>query len=311
LDRGELAVTEMRDLVGYADRPPKAEWPGGARVAVNIVVNYEEGSECTVLGGDGRNEIGLAESPGGRALPGKRDIAYETMYEYGSRVGFWRLFRLFRERGIPATIFGCAQALELNPRVAEAIAEADFDVCSHGWRWIEHFKLDEAEEREHIERAIESIRRTTGERPLGWYCRYAPSENTRRLLVEEGGFLYDSDAYNDELPYWVTVLGKRHLVVPYTLDANDTKFVLPGGGIGTGDDFFTYLRATFDQLYEEGEETPRMMSIGLHCRIAGRPGRAHGLAKFLDYLAGRDKVWICRRIDIARHWIERHPAASR
>lgn len=295
-----------RDLIGYADSPPPARWPGNARVALQFVVNYEEGSEYTILDGDGRTEVGLAESPGGRVPKGKRDLAFETMYEYGSRVGFWRLHRLFRDRQLPITVFGCALALERNPRVAEAIVEAGYDICCHGWRWVEHFNLGEADEREHIARAIDSIAKLTGERPLGWYCRYGPSENTRRLLVEEGGFLYDSDAYNDELPYWVTVAGRPHLVVPYTMDANDGKFCLPGG-FGTGDDFFAYLKAAFDQLYDEGERSPRMMSVGLHPRICGRPARANGLAKFLDYVLAYDRVWICRQLDIARHWRATHP----
>ena len=295
-----------RDLIGYADRPPAADWPGRARVAVNFVLNYEEGSENTIGDGDGRVEIGLAEAPGGRLPPGERDLAFETMYEFGSRVGFWRVMRLFAERGLPMTIFGCALALERNPRAVEAIVAAKHDICSHGWRWIEHFRLSEAEEREHIARAVESIRRTSGERPAGWYCRYGPSGNTRRLLVEEGGFLYDSDAYNDELPYWTRVAGRDHLVVPYTMDTNDSKFTLPGG-FGTGDAFFTYLRDAFDQLYDEGAETPRLMSVGLHPRIVGRPGRARGLARFLDHLLAHDRVWVARRVDVARHWVARHP----
>ncbi len=295
-----------RDLIGYADRPPAADWPGRARVAVNFVLNYEEGSENTIGDGDGRVEIGLAEAPGGRLPPGERDLAFETMYEFGSRVGFWRVMRLFAERGLPMTIFGCALALERNPRAVEAIVAAGHDICSHGWRWIEHFRLSEAEEREHIARAVESIRRTSGERPAGWYCRYGPSGNTRRLLVEEGGFLYDSDAYNDELPYWTRVAGRDHLVVPYTMDTNDSKFTLPGG-FGTGDAFFTYLRDAFDQLYDEGAETPRLMSVGLHPRIVGRPGRARGLARFLDHLLAHDRVWVARRVDVARHWVARHP----
>jgi putative urate catabolism protein len=295
-----------RDLIGYADRPPAADWPGRARVAVNFVLNYEEGSEHTIGDGDGRVEIGLAEAPGGRLPPGERDLAFETMYEFGSRVGFWRVMRLFAERGLPMTIFGCALALERNPRAVEAIVAAKHDICSHGWRWIEHFRLSEAEEREHIARAVESIRRTSGERPAGWYCRYGPSGNTRRLLVEEGGFLYDSDAYNDELPYWTRVAGRDHLVVPYTMDTNDSKFTLPGG-FGTGDAFFTYLRDAFDQLYDEGAETPRLMSVGLHPRIVGRPGRARGLARFLDHLLAHDRVWVARRVDVARHWVARHP----
>jgi peptidoglycan/xylan/chitin deacetylase (PgdA/CDA1 family) len=230
----------------------------------------------------------------------------ESMYEYGSRVGFWRLFRLFTERQVPITVFACALALERNPAVARAIADAGLDVCCHGWRWIEHFQLTEAEEREHIRRAVDSLTQTTGSRPLGWYCRYGPSVHTRRLLLEEGGFIYDSDAYNDELPYWVTVGGRPHLVVPYTRDANDGKFCTPAG-IGTGNEFFAYLRETFDVLYREGARGPRMMSVGLHCRLAGRPARADGLARFLDHVQRHEGVWICRRIDIARHWHAQHP----
>ncbi|MBL8384593.1 MAG: polysaccharide deacetylase family protein [Burkholderiales bacterium] len=271
-----------------------------------MVLNYEEGSEYTIGDGDGRTEIGLAEAPGGRVPAGTRDLAFETMYEFGSRVGFWRIHELFRQRGLPLTVFGCAVALERNPRAAEAIAAAGHDICCHGWRWVEHFKLSEDEEREQIARGVASIAALTGERPLGWYCRYGPSENTRRLLVEEGGFLYDADAYNDELPYWVTVAGRGHLVVPYTMDANDGKFCLPAG-FATGDDFYAYLKATFDQLYAEGETVPRIMSVGLHPRISGRPARARALARFLDYAAGQDRVWFCRRVDIARHWRSEHP----
>jgi allantoinase len=300
-------VTEYpRDLVGYGPTPPDPRWPGDARLALQIVVNYEEGSEYTILDGDGRTEVGLAEAPGGRTPKGARDLAMESMYEYGSRVGFWRLFRLFTERQVPITVFACAVALERNPAVARAIGDAGLDVCCHGWRWVEHFQLTEAEEREHIRRAVASLTRTTGSRPLGWYCRYGPSAHTRRLLVEDGGFLYDSDAYNDELPYWVTVGGRPHLVVPYTLDANDGKFCTPAG-IGTGDEFFTYLRETFDVLYREGARGPRMMSVGLHCRLAGRPARADGLARFLDHVQRHEGVWLCRRIDIARHWHAQHP----
>jgi allantoinase len=301
-----MNATYPRDLVGYADTPPHPGWPGGARIAVQFAINYEEGSERTIPDGDGRTELGLAEAPGGRVPEGRRDLAFESLYEYGSRVGVWRLFRLFAERQIPVTVFGCALALERNPRVAEAIARAGYDVCCHGWRWEEHFRLEEQEERERIARAVQSIARTTGERPLGWYCRYGQSENTRRLLVEEGGFLYDSDAYNDELPYWTEVGGKPHLVVPYTMDANDGKFAAPAG-FATSTDFETYLKATFDQLYEEGASAPVMMSVGLHPRLAGRPARARALAAALDHMLKHDKVWICRRIDIARHWREHHP----
>jgi peptidoglycan/xylan/chitin deacetylase (PgdA/CDA1 family) len=221
-------------------------------------------------------------------------------------VGFWRILDLLRKRNLPLTVFGCAMALERNPRATEAIVAAGHDICCHGWRWIEHFKLAEAEEREHIARAVALIASLTGERPLGWYCRYGPSENTRRLVVEEGGFLYDSDAYNDELPYWVTVSGRPHLVVPYTMDANDSKFCQPAG-FATGDDFYAYLKATFDQLYAEGAEIPRMMSVGLHPRITGRPARAQGLARFFDYAMGHDRVWFCRRLEIANHWRAHHP----
>ncbi|HLW91145.1 MAG TPA: allantoinase PuuE [Roseiarcus sp.] len=294
-----------RDLVGYADKRPHPRWPGGARIAVQFAINYEEGSEYTATESDGRTELGLAEAPGGRVPTGRRDLAFETMYEFGSRVGIWRLFRLFGERRLPATIFGCALALERNPHVAEAIAAAGYDVCCHGWRWEEHFRLSKEEERERIARAIASIAKTTGERPLGWYCRYGPSENTRRLLVEEGGFLYDSDAYNDELPYWVEVAGKTHLVVPYTMDANDGKFA-QAPGFGTSADFEIYLKATFDQLYEEGGQAPLLMSVGLHPRIAGRPARARALAGFLDHILKHDRVWVCRRIDVARHWHATH-----
>jgi allantoinase len=291
-----------RDLSGYGATPPDPRWPGGALLALQIVMNYEEGSEYTLLDGDDRTEIGLAEAPGGRVPRGIRDVAMESMYEYGSRVGFWRLLRLFADRKIPITVFACALALERNPAAARAIVDAGFDVCCHGWRWVEHFQLDEVQEREHIRRAVESLTKTTGSRPLGWYCRYGPSVNTRRLLVEEGGFLYDSDAYNDELPYWVSVSGRPHLVVPYTLDANDGKFCTPAG-VGTGEQFFSYLRDTFDVLYREGETSPKMMSVGLHCRLSGRPARAQALAWFLDHVARHDGVWICRRIDIAHHWI--------
>jgi allantoinase len=295
-----------RDFVGYANQAPQANWPGGARVALQIVINYEEGSEYNNFDGDGRTELGLAEVPGGRVPAGQRDMAFESMYEYGSRVGFWRLMQVLRERSVPATVFGCALALERNPRAAEAIAAAGFDVCCHGYRWEEVFRLSEEEESERMAMAIESITRTTGSRPQGWYCRYGASENTRRLLVEEGGFLYDSDAYNDELPYWVDVAGKPHLIVPYTMDANDGKFAAPGG-FSTPFDFENYLKATFDCLYEEGRQAPRLMSIGLHARISGRPARARALALFLDHVRKHDKVWLCRRIDVANHWRTQHP----
>lgn len=299
----------MRDFVGYADRPPHAGWPGGAHVAVQFALNYEEGSEASVADGDGRNESGLTETVGGRVPAGRRDLAVESLYEYGSRVGVWRVLEQFREREIPLTVFGCAVALERNLAVAQTIREAGYDVCCHGWRWVEPFRLSEEEEREHIEKAIASIAATTGERPRGWYCRYGPSENTRRLLVEEGGFLYDSDAYNDELPYWVNVTGRSHLVVPYTMDANDGKYA-PPSSFANGDDFLSYLKATFDQLYAEGARVPRIMSVGLHPRLSGRPARARALGQFLDYARSFDRVWFCRRLDIAQHWRRHHPAPT-
>lgn len=295
-----------RDLVGYGPNPPHAAWPGGARIAVNFVVNYEEGSENTIPEGDGRVEAGLSEVAGGRMAQGERDLGIESIYEYGSRAGIWRLFRLFEERELPLTVFGCALALERNPAVAEAIAAAGYDVCGHGWRWVEHYLMEENEEREHIARAAETIERLTGEPPRGWYCRYAPSQNTRRLLVEHGGFLYDSDSYADDLPYWTTVGGAPHLIVPYSLDANDLKFQ-PGGNVFTGGMFFSYLKDNFDFLYAEGEQAPRMMNVGLHARMMGRPARAAGLARFLDYVADFDDAWICRRLDIAEHWLTTHP----
>lgn len=301
--------TPARDFIGYGATPPHPRWPGDARVAVQFVINYEEGSEYNNVDGDGRTEVGLAEARGGRVPAGQRDMAFESMYEYGSRVGFWRLLRILREREVPATVFGCAVALERNPPAAEAIVAAGWDVCCHGYRWEEQFRLSAEQERERIGLAIESLVRTTGTRPLGWYCRYGASENTRRLLAREGGFLYDSDAYNDELPYWVEVEGRPHLVVPYSMDTNDGKFAAPGG-FATPFDFENYLTATFDRLYVEGERAPTLMSIGLHPRISGRPARAHALAAFIEHVRRHDRVWLCRRLDVARHWRAHHPAAA-
>lgn len=296
-----------RDLIGYGEKPPQAAWPNGARIAVQIVMNYEEGSEYSIPDGDETSETYLTEVPGATVGPGKRDLIVESVYEYGSRAGFWRLMRMFSERGLLVTVFGAALALERNPEAARAIAAAGHEVCSHGWRWIGFQNMPEEEERAQMARAVASIERTIGQRPLGWYCRYAPSENTRRLVVEDGGFLYDSDAYNDDLPYWVRVGEKPHLVIPYTLDANDMKFsVAPGFTSPSG--YFEYLKDAFEVLYAEGKTTPKMMSVGLHTRLAGRPGRAAALARFLDHIAGREDVWIARRIDIARHWIAHHPA---
>lgn len=289
-----------RDLIGYGAHPPHPRWPGGARIAVNFVMNYEEGSEPSFMDNDGRSEVGLTEMAASPVPLGQRDLAAEGMFEYGVRVGFWRVMRLFAERGLPMTIFACALALERHPPAAAAIREAGHDICCHGWRWIEHFKLSREEEREHIRLAVESLTRTTGNRPLGWYCRYGPSVNTRALLAEEGGFLYDSDAYNDELPYWVLQDGKPVLVVPYSLVTNDAKF--GRGPFSTADDYFTFLRDQFDMLYAEGATQPKMMSCGLHLRLIGHPARAVGLARFLDYIRGHEGVWVARRIEIAEHW---------
>ena len=294
-----------RDLIGYANNPPDPQWPNNARLAVNFVINYEEGSEYSIPDGDGFSEASLTESPSSTIPHGTRDLAAETLFEYGARVGFWRLLRLFQERGFPVTLFACALALERNPRVVEAVKTSNLDICCHGWRWIEHYKLTENEEREHIRLAIESLTNMFGERPLGWYCRTGPSVNTRRLLVEEGGFLYDSDAYNDELPYWQTVNGKPHLVIPYSLTTNDSKF--GRGWFSTGEDFFQFTKDAFDMLYEEGACTPKMMSIGLHQRLIGHPARAMGLKRLLDYIGGFEDIWVCNRLDIAKHWIKTHP----
>ena len=294
-----------RDMVGYGKNPPDPQWPGGARVAVQIVMNYEEGSEYSIPDGDGHSEQYLTEVPGASLGRGKRDLIVESVYEYGSRAGFWRLLRMFAERDLRVTAFGAALALERNPQAAVAIREAGHEVCSHGYRWVSFADMSVKQERKEMRKAVESITKTIGERPYGWYCRYAPSENTRRLVVEEGGFLYDSDAYNDDLPYWVKVGKKNHLVIPYTLDVNDMKFsVAPGFSAPSG--YFEYMRDAFDVLYREGKTSPKMMSVGLHTRLAGRPGRAAALERFLDHLGKHEGVWICRRVDIARHWIAHH-----
>jgi putative urate catabolism protein len=294
-----------RDLVGYGGSPPHPHWPGEARVALSFVLNYEEGGETSILHGDAASEVYLHEVPGLVPLAGRRDPSVESVYEYGSRAGFWRVRRLFVERSLTLTIYAVGMAIERHAQAARAMVEAGFEVASHGWRWIDYQNVPEAEEREHMQLAIDAIERTTGIRPVGWYTgRNSP--NTRRLVVEAGGFLYDSDSYADDLPYWEPVDGRPHLIIPYTLDNNDMKFGLLNG-FTTGDDFFCYLRDAFDVLYEEGARSPKMMSIGLHCRLAGRPGRAAALARFLDYVSGHDRVWITTRADIARHWREHHP----
>src|SRR5882672_199957 len=297
-----------RDMVGYGAAPPDPQWPGGARLALQFVLNYEEGAEQSVLHGDSASESFLSEIVGAKPYAGARHMSMESLYEYGSRAGVWRLLRIFEKRGLPLTVFGVAMALERNPEAVAAMVAAKHEIASHGWRWIDYQFVDVATERRHLELAVAAIEKLTGERPLGWYTG-RDSPNTRRLVVEHGGFLYDADSYADDLPYWQRVNGKAHLIVPYTLDCNDMRFAT-AGGFATGGEFFAHLRDAFDVLYREGERAPKMMSVGLHCRLAGKPGRTAALERFLDHVARHDKVWICRRVDIARHWIAHHPAGG-
>lgn len=293
-----------RDLRGYGRRPPHPQWPQQARVAVQVVLNYEEGSENCVLHGDPASETFLSEIVNATAFP-DRHMSMESLYEYGSRVGVWRILNEFERRGWPLTIFGVAMALERHPELTAAFVEGGHEIASHGWRWISYQSMDEALEREHLMRAIETIERLTGSPPLGWYTG-RDSPRTRRLVAEHGGFLYDADSYADELPYWTEVAGKQHLVVPYTLDTNDMRFAT-AQGFNSGDQFYAYLKDSFDVLYAEGETAPKMMSVGLHCRLAGRPGRFAALQRFLDYVQQHERVWLCRRVDVARHWHAMHP----
>jgi putative urate catabolism protein len=295
-------------MVGYGRVPPDPQWPGGARLALQIVLNYEEGAEQCVLHGDPASESFLSEIVGAQPFAGVRHMSMESLYEYGSRAGVWRLLRVFEKRALPVTVFGVAMALERNPEAAAAMVEQGHEIASHGWRWLDYQFVDIATERQHMALAVAAIERLTGHRPLGWYTG-RDSPNTRRLVVEHGGFLYDADSYADDLPYWQNVDGRAHLVVPYTLDCNDMRFAT-SAGFSTGEEFFAYLCDAFDVLYREGERTPRMMSIGLHCRLAGRPGRTAALERFLDYVQRHEKVWICRRVDIARHWIAQHPSGK-
>jgi putative urate catabolism protein len=299
-----------RDLVGYGRNPPHVDWPGGARVAVQFVLNYEEGAEASVLHGDPGSEMFLSEIIGAQAYTA-RHMSMESIYEYGARVGVWRILREFERRGQPLTVFGVSMALERHPEVTAAFVELGHEIACHGWRWIHYQHASPKLEAEHMRVGTAIIRRmTNGQWPLGWYTG-RDSPNTRRLVVEHGGFEYDSDYYGDELPFWTTVetsQGRkvRHLVVPYTLDANDMRFATPQG-FNTAEQFFAYLRDSFDVLYAEGAERPRMMSVGMHCRLLGRPGRFRGLQRFLDHVQAHEKVWVCRRIDIARHWRSRFP----
>jgi len=290
-----------RDMKGYGEKPPHPKWPGGAHIAVQFVLNYEEGGENNVLHGDAASEAFLSEIVGAQPWVGQRHWNMESIYEYGARAGFWRLWRMFAKRKLPVTIFGVAHALMRSPDQVAAMKKAKWEIASHGLKWIEHKDMAEEEERRQIVEAIKIHTEVTGERPLGWYTGRC-SMNTTKLVMEEGNFLYSSDDYSDELPYWLKKPdGGRHLIIPYTLDANDMRFATPQG-FNTGEHFYQYLKDSFDCLYAEGKAgSPKMMSVGLHCRLVGRPGRALGLAKFLDYIASK-KVWVARRIDIARHW---------
>ena len=298
-----------RDLIGYGRNPPHADWPGGARIAVQFVLNYEEGGENCVLHGDPGSEQFLSELFNPASYP-ERHLSMEGVYEYGSRVGVWRFLREFERRGLPMTIFGVSMALQRHPELTAAFRELGHEIACHGWRWIHYQNVDEATEREHMRIGMEIIQQLTGERPLGWYTG-RDSPNTRRLVADDGGFLYDSDYYGDDLPFWTRVQRTDgtevpHLIVPYTLDTNDMRFSLPQG-FSHGDEFFEYLRDAFDVMYAEGDERPAMLSVGMHCRLLGRPGRFRALQRFLDHIEKHDKVWVCRRVDIARHWVARHP----
>ena len=292
-----------RDMIGYGSKGAKIVWPNNARIAVQIVLNYEEGAENCVLNGDKNSEIFLSEIIGAKPVKG-RHINMESLYEYGSRAGFWRLHKLFQEKKIPITIFGVGMALEKNPEICKAIKDAGYEVASHGWRWIDYQNIKKTEEKKHMKLAIQAHKKIFGERPYGWYTGRC-SPNTRDLVIEDGGFLYDSDSYNDDLPYWETRGKKKQLIIPYTLDNNDMRFVT-NQGFNTGDHFFTYLKDSFDTLYEEGKTSPKMMSVGLHCRIIGKPGRIQSLKKFLDYVLKHEDVWLCKRIDVAKHWIKNY-----
>jgi putative urate catabolism protein len=294
-----------RDLCGYGSRVPVADWPDDARIAVQFVINYEEGAENCVLHGDAASESFLSEMIGAKAIENQRHMNMESLYEYGARAGFWRLHRLFSDRDLPVTVFGVAMALARNPAVVAAMQAANWEIASHGYRWIDYQSVDETTEREHLRKAIEIHTDVTGERPLGWYLGRC-SPRSHRLIAEDGGFVYNADSYSDDLPYWDQSHSTPQLMVPYTLDANDMRFATPQG-FNSGQQFHDYLKDSFDVLYAEGS---RMMSIGLHCRIAGRPGRAAALARFLDYVAEHEKTWVARRIDIARHWREYHPAKA-
>ena len=306
-----------RDLIGYGRHPPHAQWPGKARIAVQFVLNYEEGGENSVLHGDAGSEQFLSELSNPPSYPA-RHLSMESIYEYGSRAGAWRILREFEKRGLPLTVFGIGMALQRHPEITAAFMELGHEVACHGWRWIHYQDVDEATERAHMRQMVELIEQLTGEKHgapgaihgVGWYTG-RDSQNTRRLVADLGGFEYDSDYYGDDLPFWMKVAKTDgsivpQLIVPYTLDANDMRFALPQG-FAQADDFFTYLRDSFDALYAEGDSAPKMLSVGMHCRLLGRPGRIGALQRFLDHVQKRERVWICRRIDVARHWKQAHP----
>lgn len=296
-----------RDMVGYGRNPPDPQWPGGARMAFTLALNYEEGSEYSVPDGDGRSEATMTDAGAPELGVQGRDLAAESLFEYGSRVGFWRLHDLFRDRDLPVTVSGSALALDRNPEAASAIRDADWEVLCHGWRWVEQFNMDEDTERTHIARAVDSLTRIMGAPPAGWYCRYGPSLNTRRLLIEQGSFLYDSNSYADDLPFWVREDGTPFLVVPHTFSHNDNKY--GRGWFATSFDFETYMKDAFDFMYRESLRRPRLMSLSLHLRVSGHAARAAGVERFLDHVLAHRDVWVARRVDVARHWIETHPAA--
>jgi putative urate catabolism protein len=298
-----------RDLIGYGRYPPDPRWPGRARVAIQFVINYEEGAEQSILHGDATSEAFLSDVLGAKPWPGQRHMNVESMYEYGSRAGFWRLWRMFTDANLPVTVYAVANALARNVEAVAAMREAKWEIASHGLKWIDYRDFPEAEERAHMMEAIRVHAAATGDRPLGWYTGRS-STNTLKLVLEEGGFLYSSDSYADDLPYWVDGPKGPHLIIPYSLDVNDMRFINPQG-FSSGDDFFTYLRDAFDVLYAEGEKAPKMMSVGLHCRLVGRPGRAAALKRFIDYIADKDRIWVATRLEIARHWQREHSGLAK
>ena len=297
-----------RDLAGYGGNPPDARWPKQARIAVQFVLNFEEGGENCILHGDAASEAFLSDVLGAQPWPGQRHMNNESMYEYGSRAGFWRIWRLFQDRALPLTVFGVATALARNPEAVAAMKQATWEIASHGLKWIDYRDIPENDERAHMREAIRIHTEVTGERPLGWYTGRS-SVNTLKLVLEDGGFVYSSDSYADDLPYWVKGADGPHVIVPYSLDANDMRFINPQG-FADGEAFFAYLRDAFDVLYTEGAVKPKMMSIGLHCRLIGRPGRFAALVRFLDHIARHDRVWVARRIDIAQHWRREHASLA-